>query len=246
MVDDDDPVGVGVGLLQVVRGEEHRVAAPRVGPHRRPEGVPCLHVEGGRRLVEHEQGRVPGQGHGEPDPLGLAAGQLVDAPLCELLDAGQRERVGDGHRRRIAARHEGDQLTDRDPGDRSALLEHRADLTGAHRLLRRASEEGDRALVRGVQAEQEGDRGGLARAVAAEQGDGLAAPYLQIDPVDGAHRAECLDRPREGHGHRCPVCLRHDRDATGRESGTADAGCTEPGSTNVTAARPAALAPDLT
>ena len=88
VVDDDDPVGVLVGLLQIVRGEQDGVAARGVGAHRRPERAPGLHVQGRGRLVEDDQLRVAGQRHGEADALGLPAGEPVDAAVREFGERG--------------------------------------------------------------------------------------------------------------------------------------------------------------
>ena len=49
----------------------------------------------------------------------------------------------------------------------------------------------------------------------AEQGDRLAASDLQVHPVDGPYRTECLDRAGEGQGvRRCSSSLRHGHDVT--------------------------------
>ena len=72
-----DPVGVGVGLLQVVGGEQDGLApaanARIVGQNVRA----ALDVHADGRLVEHEQVGVADEREGEADPLGLPAGQLV-------------------------------------------------------------------------------------------------------------------------------------------------------------------------
>src|SRR4051794_2233913 len=93
--DQDDPVGVGVGLLEVVRREHDGPAALRVGPDGVPELAPPLDVHPGRGLVEDEQLRLRQQGHGEPQPLLLAAGALADPPVGDLGEAGALEDLGD-------------------------------------------------------------------------------------------------------------------------------------------------------
>ena len=59
LVDDPDPVGEDVGLLEVLRREEDRDAV--LAPEQRnlfPERRPALRVEAGRRLVEEEDPRA--------------------------------------------------------------------------------------------------------------------------------------------------------------------------------------------
>ena len=80
----DDPVRVGVGLLEVVGGEEHRPAALGVAADGGPEVAAALDVHPGRGLVEGHQRRVGQQGQGEPEALLLAAGALPDEAIGEM------------------------------------------------------------------------------------------------------------------------------------------------------------------
>ena len=73
------PIGICVGLLQVVGGKQDRPAARRLSSHRRPEGAPSLDIHRDRRLVEHEQLRVADKRHSETHPLRLPAGELLRA-----------------------------------------------------------------------------------------------------------------------------------------------------------------------
>ena len=90
----DDPVGVGVRLLQVVRGEQHGAAAGGILPDRGPEAAPALHVHPGGRLVQDEQFRVGQQGHGEAQPLLLTAGALAHQPVRDGRDPGPLQHLG--------------------------------------------------------------------------------------------------------------------------------------------------------
>ena len=47
-----DPVGVAVGLLQVVGREHHRLAPAGEGPHRQPKPVSGLDVHGDRAVLD--------------------------------------------------------------------------------------------------------------------------------------------------------------------------------------------------
>ena len=96
VVDDPDPVGKDIGLLQVLRGQEDRDAVlPREPRHLRPERVAALRVEAGRRLVEEEDAGPVHEGKGEVEPalhpagvgLHLAVGSLHEADPFEQLGA---------------------------------------------------------------------------------------------------------------------------------------------------------------
>ena len=78
LADQHDPVGVLVGLLEVVRREEHGAALLGVLADRGPERAPALDVHAGGRLVEEQQRRVGEQRHREPQPLLLTARALAD------------------------------------------------------------------------------------------------------------------------------------------------------------------------
>ena len=87
------PVGVGVGLLQVVGGEDDGTAAPASSRIAVQKSCRPRDVHAGGRLVEDQQLRVGQQRHGEPQPLLLAAGALADQPLADVGDAGPVQRL---------------------------------------------------------------------------------------------------------------------------------------------------------
>ena len=79
MVDDDDPVGDRVGLLEVVRGEHDRGAELAVEPpHLLLEVDPVLRVEPGRGLVEEHERRLVDEPDRDVEPAPLAAGERRD------------------------------------------------------------------------------------------------------------------------------------------------------------------------
>ena len=87
LVDDQDPVGQRVGLVEVVGGQEHRRAAAR--PQALdvlPEVGPRLRVQAGGRLVEEDQRRVVDQAHHDVEAALLAAGHVLGHPLPEALE----------------------------------------------------------------------------------------------------------------------------------------------------------------
>ena len=78
MTHQDDPVGEGVGLLEVVRGEDDGAPALGVGVDGLPEAAASLDVHACGRLIEDEQCRVAHERHGEAQALLLASGALLD------------------------------------------------------------------------------------------------------------------------------------------------------------------------
>src|SRR5690606_41919075 len=64
-VDDDDVVGELVGLLQVLRGEQHGDAVVGQAAHDVPQAVAAARVEAGGRLVQEEDLRTPDQARRE-------------------------------------------------------------------------------------------------------------------------------------------------------------------------------------
>ena len=68
VVDDADAVGQHVGLLEVLRREEHRHAVGRQPAHLVPQRGAALHVKAGRRLIEEQQPRAVHEREGEVEP----------------------------------------------------------------------------------------------------------------------------------------------------------------------------------
>ena len=73
--DDADPVGQVLGLVEVVRGQEHRRPAVAQRLEQLPERPPRLRVEAGGRLVEEEQLGPADDAQRDVEPAALAAGQ---------------------------------------------------------------------------------------------------------------------------------------------------------------------------
>ena len=184
--DDDHPVGDGVGLVEVVGGEDDGVPAAGQPAHRRPEGPAALDVHGRRRLVEQQQRRRAGQGEREQDALALAAGQRVDRP-AEQARRCRRWRPG-----RPAARQVGKLRR-----TRSTTSPTRASLgrppccsiapTPPARMASRGLRPSTRiAAGRGAQQAEDGvDDRGLAGPVGTEQGHRGTGGDGQVEAVDG-------------------------------------------------------------
>ena len=138
VVDDPDPVGERVGLLQVLGGEEDGDALLGGEPrHLVPERGAALDVEAGGRLVEEEDARPVGERQrqvepplhparvaadfavgrlGEPDPLEQLLPALVSrSALAEPVQGGLQAHVLAAGQQRVERR----------------LLQRRAD-RGAH------------------------------------------------------------------------------------------------------------------
>ena len=87
-VDDRHPVGEHVGLLEVLRGEEHRDAV--VGgqaPDLLPQRAAALRVQARGRLVEEQHGRVVDERQREVEPALHAARVAADLAVGRLGEA---------------------------------------------------------------------------------------------------------------------------------------------------------------
>ena len=92
-VDHGDAVGELVGLVEVVRGQQHRRAAGRERADRLPDLAAPARVQAGRRLVEeehlgredHARGEVEAPAHAAAEPLRRRVGGVGQAELLEQL-----------------------------------------------------------------------------------------------------------------------------------------------------------------
>ena len=91
LVEHQNAVGQRVGFVQVMRGEQHRLAARDQRPDLRPHQAPRFHVEADRWLVEKQQVRIAADGDAEQHALLLAAGKLAEGTVLDVLDAGDAE-----------------------------------------------------------------------------------------------------------------------------------------------------------
>ena len=86
-VDDGDPVGELVGLVEVLRGQQHRAAVGDEAADRVPHLAAGARVQAGGRLVEEDQRRARDQACREVEPPAHAARELRDRPVGGLLEA---------------------------------------------------------------------------------------------------------------------------------------------------------------
>ena len=78
VVDDRDPVGELVGLVEVLRGQQHRRALGDERADDVPHLVAPARVEAGRRLVEEQQLRGDDDARGDVEPPAHAARVVLD------------------------------------------------------------------------------------------------------------------------------------------------------------------------
>ena len=98
-----DPLGGG-GDVVVVGDHEDRLAALVEAAEQLDHLVPALGVEGARRLVGEQQGRLVGEGPGDGEPLALAAGERARGGLGLVRQAEQVEQVAAAGLGRLALR----------------------------------------------------------------------------------------------------------------------------------------------
>ena len=201
-----DPVGDALDDAEIVGDEQqrHAEALLQVGEQRQDLRL-HRHVEGGGRLVGHQQVRLAGERHGDHHPLALAAGELVRVGAHAALgvaQANQFQKFENPRPRGLAGeaamepQHLADLPLDRvervERGHR--LLEHHGDVGAAHvahLALRQAGQvpalEQDFSALARRAVEQPQDRQGghrLAGARFADQRDGLAPADGEADRID--------------------------------------------------------------
>ncbi len=195
MVDDHYPLGLRIGLLEVVGGQHDGglLLAPDPGDVL-PQVGSVLRVHPGGGLVQEQQGRTVHQPQGDVEPSLLAAGQGRHPPgLHGRQVEGPQQLPGLSHRVRGVHPVEApltDQLVQHPKAEpRPGALTDIAD-PGAHpgRLVDDVGT-GDHRRPRGWR-QQRGEhpqRGRLARAVRPEEGHQLARGDVDVDTADGFH-----------------------------------------------------------
>jgi hypothetical protein len=213
-VEDEDPVGQLLGLVQVVRGEQDRgVELVGEAVHQVVELAPGLRVEARGRLVEEQQLRTADDADRDVEPPPLAAGKGPDLLLRVLGEPdGLDQLVGvprPPHRRcrvgRVVPAEVREQLADaplpvvapgleHDPQPRPPVFTTvcRVDPQHVHLAGRPHAE-----------AFEDLDRGRLARAVRPEQAHDFASVGLEVDSVEHVVRAVPHAQPAHAdHGRR--------------------------------------------
>ena len=192
MTHQDDPVGEGVGLLEVVRGEDDGAPALGIGVDGLPEAAAPLDVHTCGRLIEDEQRRIADECHGEAQALLLAPGALLDDARGEVGDAGAAHGLLGVDSMREETRRQLHRLTHGDVGQEAGGLHDCGDQAPVDRLARAHPEDSRIAVGGAAQSQDHVDRRRLACAVGAQEGDDLAGTNGQVDTVDGGDVTEGL------------------------------------------------------
>ncbi|CAM5619120.1 hypothetical protein SBADM41S_04734 [Streptomyces badius] len=196
-VEDGDPVGHGERLLLVVGDEdggdpERELKAADL----LPESEPDLGIECRERLVQQQHPGAQGERAGQGDALLLAAGHLVREAAAVVGQPDQVEEfggggvpLGGGHL--PYARPEGHVVAGVQVREEAVGLE---DHSGVAPVGGDASDvlavDQDLAGVRLLEPGEHPQRGGLAAAGGAEEGEQFAGFDGEVEPVEGHGRAE--------------------------------------------------------
>ena len=199
VVEHDEVVGELLGLLQVLRGQQHGGAVDGQRADLVPDLVAVAGVQPGGRLVEEQHVRAADEAHGEVEPAAHAPGVGAHPAARGVgeaeprdqfggavpgLAAGQAEQPGDQHEVVRA----GQRLVD------GGVLPGQPD-PGAHRRGFGDDVVAQHAGTPGVRAQQRGEHahgGGLARAVRPEQAEHGAAADREVHAVERPGRPEAL------------------------------------------------------
>ena len=192
----DEVVGVARREVQVVQHHHDRGAATGVEVGQQVEHLDLVgDVEVRRRLVEQQQVRSLRQRHRDPDPLALAARELVDHAVGQPERVRQLERLRDGLVVGAGPAPEGavvrvpataDEVDDGDALGRDRVLRQQPqdarDLLGGLAVDDLAVEQ-HRARPGLEQPRQTPQQGGLAAGVGADDDGHLAVGDLQVQVV---------------------------------------------------------------
>ena len=133
VIDDPDPVGEHVGLLEVLgREEDGDAVVLREPAHLLPQRRPALDVEAGGRLVEEEDPRAVDEREREVEPALHTAGVAADLPVGGVGQADAREQLVGARpalvaRQGLEARLQAQVLAAREERVERSLLERGAD-----------------------------------------------------------------------------------------------------------------------
>ena len=193
VVDDPDAVGELVGLLEVLRGEEHGRALGVQLRDLLPDRLAADRVEAGRRLVEEEHLGLVDERRGEVEPAAHPARVGADPPVGGALEPDAVEQRL-GALARPSARGSPCSVACSRISSRPVISGSSAASWSATPIARRTSAASVDDVVAGHpgaaagRAQQRGQhphRGRLAGAVGPEEGVDLALGDLEVDAVDG-------------------------------------------------------------
>ena len=214
LAQDGDAVGELLGLVEVVRGQQDRLAERAQRADHLPGGPARGRVEAGRRLVEEEDLGVADQAEAEVEPPLLAAGErphrasrFSSRPTSSITSSASRGlAVVAGEEREALPRRSGSGTSRTTGGRRRCARATRSRRAAGPRRARRPSRR--RAAV----ALEDLDGRRLAGAVRAEQAEDLARLDLEVDPAQRLVRPVRLPQAADGDG-------RHQSSSTARPAG---------------------------
>ena len=214
---DHHPVAQSLGLVHVMRGQQHRGAVGAERADARPQRMAHRRVEPRRRLVEDQQLRPVDQRrrHGEATP------EAARQPLCQHIGvASQIEEVEQlldprlerGATHCMEAAEHAEVLARRQRLDHDAVLQRHAESApnGAGLASDVHAEHPDRTGIRPGDAVDHTQRRRLARAIGPEKPKALALRHVEIKignhraaakPLDHATRLDDGGRSRVGVHH---------------------------------------------
>ena len=169
-VDDDDAMGEGVGLFEVVGCEEDSLAAGGKCADLLPETAAGFDVEADGGLVEEDEVGVTADGKREEDALLLAAAKLTELTVFEAFELGDTDDLGEGQRARVVAAEQVDVLPDFQSFGDAGNLQHGSDASASEGEARIAAEDTDLPGCGCGETEHQANGGGFARAVGTEEG----------------------------------------------------------------------------
>ncbi len=218
-VQDGDAFGQGQHAVDVVLDQQHGARAGDA-PDDPADPLAVRLGQAGQRLVQQQQRRIAGQGHGDVQQALLAVRQILAAPRSAFHQADRRQqlphprvtpRVPVGipeHRGRAAVGrlHRQAQVL-----EHAQAVEYRDDLEGATQAQARApmrrnadqftAPQTDASGIRLQQPGQQVEQGGLARSVGTDHAVHAARGDAQVDGVLGHDGAETLAQsPNLEHG----------------------------------------------
>jgi hypothetical protein len=178
-------------LAHQVGREEYRPALGGEALQEIANPADALGVEAVDWLVEHDDLRVAEQCGGDAEPLAHPEGELAGAFLRHRFETDELDQVGDAALRDAVGLRKGQQMVVRRPARvHGSRLEQRADLVERRRMLG-VMFAGDRdvAARRGVEAEHQPHRRGLARPVRAEESRDDSRSHRKRQVVHGGRLA---------------------------------------------------------
>src|SRR6266571_1555287 len=195
-LDDPDPVADALDKLELVAGEDDRHAGRRALVQDLAHRIHRFRVEAGERLVQHEHHWFEHKGRGQLHALLVAVAQTLDLVFGAILQSEPVEPVRRGRGCGVGSRavqlREVRQLFARAHlRIESALLRHVADAPPGLEVDRRAVPQ-HLAAVGDENAQDDSHRGGLARAVAADETEHLARTNVEAEAVHRQQRAVAL------------------------------------------------------